>query len=548
MATHSSEAAQRARGGARGLVLAAIVLLALLFAGLVAIVVRSSAASAWTTADVARRFAAAQPRCAAQDALPESGSPQVPERSDPQVGAPESKPPEMQQPLPKSIPTTGIPSSASVPPASSAAGPSGIGGPVQAQVVRVGGETPQVCAQLAGAPLPLDDRSALDEAAQSEGPVERGNVSYESLGGDQVLMVAVAGTGLDGSGPRWLLAGTLAFVGALAAALVALRRPARPTPAPRLHPHPPPLPLTPEHAPARAVDLPRSTSSGVSGLTADRGRCGAFEVYAATQAGLQHARYGETREDAYAIGGEPSSGWAFLAVADGLGSTGNAHAAAVRASRRAVVLLRQAAAEFVSDALSPERWAQIAAELIAGIARSLDPGELAALAAETGFEGARGPRSDKSARAPACTLIVAALRPAAHGAFSVLWAGVGDCELLLVDTRRKSLRWVTQNAAKSRAAITNVTAALPRQPEAVVVGIEHVDAGTLVVLASDGAGDAIRMVPEHYEQLLPTIVSLVPSAREFSEVVDFDLPGLHDDRTLVMAWLRAAGREQRSTQ
>jgi len=40
-----------------------------------------------------------------------------------------------------------------------------------------------------------------------------------------------------------------------------------------------------------------------------------FDVYAASQVGLQHAKNGDPREDAYAVGGDPVRGRVFLAVA-----------------------------------------------------------------------------------------------------------------------------------------------------------------------------------------------------------------------------------------
>ena len=80
-----------------------------------------------------------------------------------------------------------------------------------------------------------------------------------------------------------------------------------------------PVPASSPEKPARRVELAALTTSGVSGLTVDRGSSGRFDVYAATQVGLQHAKGGYPREDAYAIGGAAEQHWVFLAVADGLG-------------------------------------------------------------------------------------------------------------------------------------------------------------------------------------------------------------------------------------
>ena len=66
---------------------------------------------------------------------------------------------------------------------------------------------------------------------------------------------------------------------------------ADPTPR-RSQPRPadPPMPAPPPIKPARRVELAALTTSGVSGLTVDRGSSGPFDVYAATQVGLQHAK------------------------------------------------------------------------------------------------------------------------------------------------------------------------------------------------------------------------------------------------------------------
>ena len=99
---------------------------------------------------------------------------------------------------------------------------------------------------------------------------------------------------------------------------------------------PPPAQTATSVKTARPVALAALTTSGISGLTVDRGTSGQFDVYAATQVGLQHAKTGRTREDAYAVGGAPDAGWVFLAVADGLGSAHDSHAAAQLAVRTAL--------------------------------------------------------------------------------------------------------------------------------------------------------------------------------------------------------------------
>lgn len=87
---------------------------------------------------------------------------------------------------------------------------------------------------------------------------------------------------------------------------------------------------------APSASLRQRTSSGLSGLTVDRGAVGAFEAYAATQARLQHSGYGRVREGSDAIGSWCNENWAFLAVADGLGSSACAHIPSRLAAQSAI--------------------------------------------------------------------------------------------------------------------------------------------------------------------------------------------------------------------
>ena len=297
-----------------------------------------------------------------------------------------------------------------------------------------------------------------------------------------------------------------------------------------------PVPASSPEKPARRVELAALTTSGVSGLTVDRGSGGPFDVYAATQVGLQHAKGGYPREDAYAIGGAAEQNWVFLAVADGLGSAENSHAAAQLASQTALTLLHQRVPSLSSRDMC-DGWTIIAQDIAAQVAAKLDVASVETKARHLNYISASSESSTKSS--PACTLVFAALGPVTSAGYPLLWGSVGDSELLLVDLDSGQSSWLTYNETKQRGGmVSNATRAMPRDHQYLTAGFQFVATNTMTVLASDGMADAIRLEPEQYAKLLPEVAGPSPREWMFGQLVGFDLPGLHDDRTLVAAWPR----------
>lgn len=423
--------------------------------------------------------------------------------------------------------------------------------PVRAELRDKSGNT---CAVISGLPIILANGSQLPKP-QSKPVVLRDidghQVSARPSGKfDDVLLVSIADPAPDRSGWWWLPATLMCLLAATATgAAVVLVRPGRGTGsvAPTADRRGPERSEPADGAEAaRPVELPALTTSGVSGLTVDRGRSGRYDVYAATQVGLSHAKDGHTREDAYAIGGDPDRGWVYLAVADGLGSAANSHAAAQRATRACLTLLHRYASSL--DRIGyPSTWEPLAAEITAKVAAQLDAGSVDELAAELDYRSPHGAGDNKRTSIPACTLAFAALGPVSADGYPLAWATVGDCDLLLVDLNSGATKWLTQHATK-RGMISNVTPSLPRDADRVIAGLTFVPSNLMVVLASDGMADAIRLVPEQFATLLPQIAGPRPAEHVFGQLVGFDLPGLHDDRTIVAAWPtrgRGPARERR---
>ncbi|WP_433685127.1 protein phosphatase 2C domain-containing protein [Nocardia sp. CA-119907] len=416
--------------------------------------------------------------------------------------------------------------------------------PVRAQLVNRSGDT---CALISGLSITLAKGSQLPK--QGSDPLSLHDIDGQEVNarpfgnnGD-VLLVSIAGPAPKRSWLWWLPTTLMCLLAAAATgAAVVLVGPNRATtPAPPVIDRRAPErrgserhELTDRVEAARPVELPALTTSGVSGLAVDRGRSGRYDVYAATQVGLSHAKDGHTREDAYAIGGDPDRGWVYLAVADGLGSAANSHAAAQRATRACLTLLHRYAGSL--DRIGyPSTWEPLAAEITAKVAAQLDAGAVDELAAELDYRSPHGSGNSKRTSIPACTLAFAALGPVSADGYPLAWATVGDCDLLLVDLDSGATKWLTQHATK-HGMISNVTPSLPRDADRVIAGLTFVPANLMVVLASDGMADAIRLVPEQFATLLPQIAGPRPAEHVFGQLVGFDLPGLHDDRTIVAAW------------
>jgi serine/threonine protein phosphatase PrpC len=301
-----------------------------------------------------------------------------------------------------------------------------------------------------------------------------------------------------------------------------------------------PGPVAPTDNAARRP-LPRrligKVGDGSGGLAVDGGIAGRFRVYAATQVGPAHERGGAPREDSYSVAVDNSGRWTVLVVADGVSSSRNAHAAAQLATTGAAALLRARLAEVDPELLDPPTWERLSREIVEAVATLVDSTSVDRRAAELGHVDAVTPRPAKLEHEPACTLVFAALAPpAAGGEFRIFAAGVGDSDIFVLDLPSRVMRPIIDNPTKNGPVTSNVTSALPNSPFAAQSVVELVPAGTVVLLATDGCADAIRVATDQYATILARHVQAPPAPRVFAELVDFDLPGLFDDRTLLAAW------------
>jgi serine/threonine protein phosphatase PrpC len=231
----------------------------------------------------------------------------------------------------------------------------------------------------------------------------------------------------------------------------------------------------------------------------------------------------------------------FLAVADGLGGAQDSHAAAQIATRST---LQQLASRLhgVDPSRAAEQWPSIATDVVAAVSAELDPTLIGRWAERLGYVAASSAGNRKPS-APATTLVFAALSPVYEEGYRLLWGAVGDSDVLVLDIDSGNIDWLTITTTKqSGGLISNITHALPRDANQLRTDSKLLSTSTMTVLATDGMADAIRLEQRQFGELLPQIAKTSPDEWRFGELVGFDLPGLHDDRTIVAAWPRIAPR------
>ena len=93
--------------------------------------------------------------------------------------------------------------------------------------------------------------------------------------------------------------------------------------------------------------------------------------------------------------------------------------------------------------------------------------------------------------------------------------------------------------------VSNVTWALPRDVNQMSSGSALRSRDTAVVLMTDGMADIFRGAERTVAAQLATVTATRPHEHVFAEIINVDVPGLTDDRTLVAAWPAARGPVQK---
>ncbi len=273
------------------------------------------------------------------------------------------------------------------------------------------------------------------------------------------------------------------------------------------------------YAPVRQCPSPVNSASAA--LAADAGMIANAWLYAASAAGLSHAVEGVRREDAYAadIIDEKTC---VIAVGDGLGSTANASLASTAAVLTFTASVRLANAGGGS-------WENTARAAVREVNHQIDAIQRRAKAEHRTAPTGTADRG-KSTMAPKSTLTGFVLRHDGDRT-SVFWAAYGDSPLLILSLSTRTWHWVSGQPTDPP---TAATAALPGDENRLQVGFLALSADQVVVAASDGVGDAIALAPNDFAKALAEAWDTQVSAAKFATLLDFEIDGLHDDRTIVM--------------
>lgn len=226
-----------------------------------------------------------------------------------------------------------------------------------------------------------------------------------------------------------------------------------------------------------------------------------------------HGHYSLPREDAHAFISIPGAPLA-CAVADGLGTTMNAHTLSELAARRAVEIL---ARRSLSD-LPDHEWALIAEQIVAEITSTLPIIEPA------------GPLPPmKSRTSPQTTLVAALVEPLGSG-LRCLWLSVGDSAVGVLPGPPLDMRWLAGEGYHDEP----VSHALPSKPTLTASGVERLPADETFILATDGMLGVLEW--NGNDQLRSAIASgraqksAIPA---LAELVDLYAQGRGDDRTVI---------------
>ncbi|WP_191304481.1 protein phosphatase 2C domain-containing protein [Lentzea cavernae] len=244
-------------------------------------------------------------------------------------------------------------------------------------------------------------------------------------------------------------------------------------------------------------------------------RCGVgpLQLSAASLIGSRHRQNGEVREDAYAFAaGKDSCG---VAVADGVGSAINAHMAANAAALCAV-------AEVVRWAdTRRSSWTDQCMELVH---RTSD--------AVRQVPDTRAGHPASKNNPPATTLSVAALRTLDDATTEVNWLAYGDTSVLTLSLTDRHWTWLSGNEQGR----SNVTHALPGPLENGTHGETVLEPDHVFVIATDGVAEAIEAMPGEFAEAITSSVLEAMSAAKFTTLLDFDVQGMADDRTILLVW------------
>lgn len=271
------------------------------------------------------------------------------------------------------------------------------------------------------------------------------------------------------------------------------------------------------------------TTSAHPGTSLDAATHAGLVIYAGSMIGPEH-RAGKNlapREDAYSWAPGQDANLIVVAVADGVGSARNSHAASLMATEAAVGELRSVSssqAEAWYD--RPQLWREQAHRLMSAVAGQLTPSQVDERARMIQL-GTSSSNSRHRRTHPATTLVVAIGVITGDGV-RVLWAGVGDSQVGVLAPGARQLRW-SQEAGDAPGG----TRALPRDAGHVVCSRYLLPAGHAFLLATDGC-EKVLGLDVSTVALLHEMIRTPGDTGRLLELLHRNPPGAGDDRTLVL--------------
>lgn len=280
--------------------------------------------------------------------------------------------------------------------------------------------------------------------------------------------------------------------------------------------------------------LPRSAQSGVA---ADEGLVGDLAVRAASIIGPNHRCQAPVvpRQDAYRVATDDASGHLVVAVADGVG---NARFAELGANAAV-----SAAVRFCCDQLRPA----------AGGSPGISPGRanlalpeavLRACFATAAKDMARTAASRRLQHHDVASVLMTVVVPALPASDNMRWAAVawvGDLSAWVVRDGQWSHRAGDRKTPDGGILSHAVANALPDGAGGVRITAVDLEPGDLLVVATDGVGDAVEGLPELRAEFARRW-SAPPAVARFVADIGFEAPQCDDDRTCVAVWVAHLGQ------
>lgn len=280
-------------------------------------------------------------------------------------------------------------------------------------------------------------------------------------------------------------------------------------------------------------EIPHRPDTVLDGITVfdspDPRRRGArpvAQLRAASVRGLSHRHGGTVRQDEYGFRQSADGRYLVAVVADGVSAGAQSHRAAVVAAQRGCEYLVGLLSEHRPEGLP---WC----EVVDGLTK-----EILLLGRKVLRSSAQPSDEDlrQIAKAMSTTALFAVVDLGSEGPSPVHLLPVGDTSAWVL---RHGERWETPQPVKNEGADI-ATSAVRGLPE--VRPVEHfpllttVAPGEVLLLMSDGVGDALLDGDNDFGDYLAATCATPPAALEFAAQVDFLRKSFDDDRTVVAIW------------